>query len=172
MKLASLFLFFIFCSTPLTAQSGNTLKLNFDESGETYIKANVATQLWVRYTEMNPGSTINDVSVANTFEVSMRRLRIGVSAQLTPKFLIVTSFGGNNLNYNTDKSFQFKVLDLYTEYKFSDVLKVGMGKSGHQGLSRVDSRSYQSLLTLDAPVFSLNTINKIDDEARNLGIFA
>lgn len=172
MKTAQLLFLFIFSSSLILAQSSNKLRLNFDESGKTYIKANIASQLWVRYAEMNPGSTINDATVDNTFEVSMRRLRIGISAQLTPKFLIVTSFGGNNLNYNTYKSFQFKVLDLYTEYKFSDAIKLGMGKSGHQGLSRVDSRSYQSLLALDAPIFSLSTVNKIDDEARNLGVFA
>lgn len=172
MKTVVVFSFFFFLTIMLFAQPGNKLKLNFDESGNTYIKANIATQIWVRYAEMNPGSTINNAEVANTFEVSMRRLRIGISAQLTPKFLIVTSFGGNNLNYNTDKTFQFKVLDLYTEYKFSDAIKIGMGKSGHQGLSRIDSRSYKSLLALDAPIFSLSTVNKIDDEARNLGIFA
>lgn len=172
MKSAFLFLFFVFSSLLLIAQSEKKLKLNFDESGRTYLKANIATQIWTRYSEMNPGSTINNSEVRNTFEVSMRRLRIGISAQLTPKLLFVTSLGGNNLNYNTDKTFQFKILDLYTEYTFSNSLIIGMGKSGHQGLSRVDSRSYKSLLTLDAPIFSLNTVNKIDDEARNLGLFA
>ncbi|MET2984001.1 porin [Aureibaculum conchae] len=172
MKPVITFLLFTFSSILLYAQSNNKLKLNFDESGNSYIKANIASQLWLRYAEMNPGTTINDAEIKNTYEVSMRRLRIGISAQLTPKLLIVSSFGGNNLNYNTDKTFQFKVLDLYAEYKFSDAIKVGIGKSGHQGLSRVDSRSFKSLLTLDAPIFSLSTVNKIDDEARNLGLFA
>jgi hypothetical protein len=35
--------------------------------------------------DMNPGTSINSEEVANKFDISIRRLRMGVSAQLTPK---------------------------------------------------------------------------------------
>jgi hypothetical protein len=46
---------------------------------------------------MNPG-TINSEEVANKFDISIRRLRMGVSAQLTPKLYVYSMFGGNNIN--------------------------------------------------------------------------
>jgi hypothetical protein len=63
----------------------NRLKLNLDETGKTYIKAALTMQLWARYFDTNPGTTINNEITNSVFDLSMRRLRMGVSAQLTPK---------------------------------------------------------------------------------------
>ena len=58
------------------AQS-NRLKLNLDDSGKTYVKASVRMQLWARYFDSNPGTTINGEAANNVFDISMRRLRMG-----------------------------------------------------------------------------------------------
>jgi hypothetical protein len=47
----------------------------------------VRGQFWARYLDMNPGTSINSEEVANKFDISIRRLRMGVSAQATPKFI-------------------------------------------------------------------------------------
>lgn len=153
------------------AQS-NKLKLNLDESGKTYIKASVRMQLWARYFDTNPGTTINGENAAQVFDISVRRLRMGISAQLSPKLYVYSLFGGNNINVTTEKDFQFKVLDLFAEYEFSTALSVGMGKSGWDGLNRWNVRSSKSLMAIDAPLFSLLTVNKNDDGARGLGIWS
>ena len=149
----------------------NKLKVNFDETGETYAKAFVRMQLWTRYFDTNPGTTINNESTSNVFDISARRLRMGISSQLTPKLYVFSMFGGNNINPKSEIGFQFKILDLYAEYEFSKSLALGIGKSGWDGLSRWNVRSSKSLMALDAPLFSLLTVNKNDDSARGLGIW-
>ena len=170
MKLTKILFTLVFISSISYSQS-NKLKLNLDDSGETYIKASVRMQLWARYFDANPGTTINGESAANVFDFSTRRLRMGISAQLTPKLYVYSIFGGNNLNVTSEKDFQFKVLDLYAEYEFAKELSFGMGKSGWEGLSRWNVRSSSSLMAIDAPLFSLLTVNKNDDVARGLGIW-
>lgn len=161
----------LFSVSFLSAQS-NKLKLNLDGSGKNYIKASIRMQLWARYFDTNPGSTINGENTPNIIDFSMRRLRMEVSSQVNSKLFVYTLFGGNNLNEKTEKEFQFKILDLFAEYEFSKEFALGLGKSGWEGLSRWNVRSSGSLMTLDAPIFSLLTINKNDDEGRSLGIWA
>jgi len=167
----SVLIILILTTTTAISQS-NKLKLNFDETGETYVKASVRMQLWTRYFDANPGTTINGENVDNVFDVSVRRLRMGVSAQLTPKLYVYSLFGGNNINSKTEKDFQFEVLDLYAEYEFAKEFALGFGESSWEGLSRWNVRSSKSLMAVDAPLFSLLTVNKNDDGARGLGIWA
>ncbi|MBK5208437.1 MAG: porin [Flavobacteriaceae bacterium] len=165
-------LFLLLFISSLSYSQSNKLKLNLDESGKTYIKASVRMQLWARYFETNPGTTINGESANEVFDLSIRRLRMGVSAQLTPKLYVYSLFGGNNINVTTEKDFQFKVLDLFAEYEFAKEFSLGMGESGWEGLSRWNVRSSASLMAIDAPLFSLLTVNKNDDVGRGLGIWA
>ncbi|MBE0423399.1 MAG: porin [Lutibacter sp.] len=160
----------LFIASSSYSQS-NKLKLNLDESGKTYIKASVSMQLWARYFDTNPGTTISGESADNVFDLSVRRLRMGVSAQLTPRLYVYSLFGGNNINAATEKDFQFEVLDLFAEYEFAKEFSVGMGESGWEGLSRWNVRSSSSLMAVDAPLFSLLTVNKNDDNGRGLGIW-
>lgn len=171
MKVTRLLIILILVSQYTIAQS-NKLKLNLDETGKTYVKASVRMQLWARYFDTNPGTTINNEVANNVFDVSIRRLRMGISAQLTPKLYVYSLFGGNNLNSKTEKDFQFGVLDLYAEYEFSKAFALGFGESGWEGLNRWNVRSSKSLMAVDAPLFSLLTVNKNDDIARGLGIWA
>mgnify|MGYP006995562767 CR=1 FL=1 len=164
-------LFTLFFVTCIAYTQSNKLKLNLDESGKTYIKASVRMQLWARYFDTNPGTTINNESADNVFDLSIRRLRMGISAQLTPKLYVYSLFGGNNINVTSEKDFQFEVLDLFAEYEFSKEFSLGMGESGWEGLSRWNVRSSSSLMAIDAPLFSLLTVNKNDDAARGLGVW-
>ena len=50
------------------------------------------------------------------------------------------------------------ILDLYGEYTFGKYLSIGLGKSGWQGLNRWNIQSSSTLMGLDAPLFSLNTV--------------
>ncbi len=153
------------------AQSGK-LKINLDEEGKTYIKGSLRGQFWARYYDTNPGSSVNGDPTGSITDFSIRRVRMNVSAQLTPKLFVYSLFGSNNINTKTEKSFNFDLLDFYAEYDFNKTISVGMGKSSWDGLNRWYVRSSKSLMALDAPLFSLLTVNKNDDLARGLGTWA
>ena len=165
------FLLMVLYMTTSSAQS-NKLKIDLEQSGETYIKGFVRGQFWGRYLQMNPGSTINGEAVANKFDISIRRLRMGISAQLTPKLYVYSMFGGNNINLSNENNFAFDVLDLNAEYSFNKQFALGIGESSWDGLSRWTTRSSKTMMSLDAPLFSLLTVDKNDDLARGLGVWA
>lgn len=148
------------------------LKLNLDEEGKTYIKAFLRGQFWARHIEMNPGTTINGEVVNQKNDFSIRRVRVGISAQLTPKLFVFSLLGGNNINLTSEKNFVFDILDFNVEYEFAKEFALGIGESSWYGFSRWIARSSGSLMTLDAPLFSLVTLNKNDDSGRGLGVWA
>jgi hypothetical protein len=132
------------------------------------IKWNLTSQIWLRYSDLNEGSMINN-EVTNSFmDISIRRLRIPISSQVTPRIFIYSIFGGNNYNFK-NKTFNLEVLDLYVEYTFAKAFEVGIGKSGWQGLNRWNIRSAKTLMGLDSPLFTLNSVEKNDDLGRLFG---
>jgi len=129
---------------------------------------NITSQIWLRYSDLNEGSTINEEITDDYTDVSIRRLRIPVSSQITPKIFAYAIFGGNNYSARNE-SFAIEVLDLYLEYSFDKAVEVGMGKSGWQGLNRWNIRSSSTMMGLDSPLFTLNSVEKNDDLGRLLG---
>jgi hypothetical protein len=134
------------------------------------INWNVNAQVWLRYSDLNEGSLVNGEATNSFTDVSIRRLRIPISSQITPKIYAYVGLGGNNYNFK-EKTFALKVLDIYAEYRFNKSLEIGFGKSGWRGLARLNNRSYKSLMGLDSPLFSLNTVNKTDDLGRMFGVW-
>tara|TARA_Y100000034_G_scaffold134927_1_gene204886 strand:- start:59148 stop:60404 length:1257 start_codon:yes stop_codon:yes gene_type:complete len=140
------------------------------EKFQPKINWNVKAQFWLRFSELNEGSLVNNELTGSYTDLSMRRLRIPVSSQITPKVFVYSIFGGNNYNIN-DKDFRIRVLDLYVEYAFHKSFEVGIGKSGWQGLNRWNVRSNTSLMGLDSPLFTLNTVGINDDIGRMFGVW-
>lgn len=171
MKVSKPILFVLLVCSVGYSQS-DLLKLNLDEEGNTYIKAFFRGQFWTRHMEMNPGTTINGEMVNQKIDFSIRRVRVGISAQLTPKLFVFSLLGGNNINLTSEKNFVFDILDFNVEYEFAKEFALGIGESSWHEFSRCTTRSSGSLMTLDAPLFSLVTLNKNDDSGRGLGIWA
>lgn len=134
------------------------------------INWNVTAQIWMRHSELNEGSLVNNEAASSYFDVSLRRLRIPVTSQLTPKLFFYSILGGNNYNFKS-KNFPITVLDLYVEYAFNKSFEVGVGKSGWQGLSRLNLSSTKTPMGFDTPLFSLTTVGKTDDIGRVLGFW-
>ena len=147
------------------------LRYHLDTTGQTYLKANLRAQIWGRYTQMNPGTVIYGEPTSEYLDVSIRRLRMNFYGQLTPQLFVYAGLGNNNLSYRNSADFQIGLLDLYAEYAFHKAFTVGFGKSGYHGLSRLNLRSSRSMLGLDAPLFSLYSVNQTDHLGRNLGIW-
>ena len=132
------------------------------------IKWNITTQAWLRYSDLNEGSEINNELTDSFMDISIRRLRIPVSSQISPKIFLYSIFGGNNYNFK-NKTFNLEILDLYAEYSFDKAFEVGIGKSGWQGLNRWNIRSSKTMMGLDSPLFTLNSVEKNDDLGRLFG---
>lgn len=164
-------IFFLFTFFPSLIWGQEVLRRNLSEDGETYIKASVATTFWARYYNANPNTTINGTSVSRVTDISLRRLRIGLQGQITPKLFFYGLFGGNNYNFNSNKTDRIGILDLYAEYQFIPEFSIGAGKFGW-GSSRNSMRGSGSMMGLDSPSFALFTVNMNDDNARSWGGFA
>ncbi|MFJ1383270.1 porin [Capnocytophaga canimorsus] len=170
MKIRYLFAFVLFSafSSSLCAQY---LRRNFDESGTTYVKAAVRANFWARYYATNPGTLMGREATNQITDFSIRRLRMNFESQITPKLFLYSNFGCNNINMVTQKSIRFDIMDMYVQYAFSPEFALGMGEIGW-GASRGTMRSSKSMMGLDTPLFTLFTVNKNDDAARSLGMFA
>lgn len=156
------FLLLLILPIALFAQDKEKFKPTFDW--------NITTQFWLRYSDLNEGSEIHGESTDEFFDVSIRRLRIPISAQITPKIFTYGMFGGNNYNFKGD-TFPIGILDLYVEYSFAKYFEVGFGKSGWQGLNRWNVRSSKTLMGLDSPLFTLNSVEINDDIGRLFGVW-
>lgn len=131
-----------------------------------------ALQIWLRYTETNPGSTANLQPVNNITDFSIRRLRLKLAGALTPRLSYTIQFGENSINYITGRDIRLRILDAYTEIKINQALYLGAGKSAWTGLARGSTPATQRLLGLDLAPMATPTLNIEDDFLRTLGIFA
>src|SRR5579885_2134020 len=66
-----------------------------------YIKLNVCSQIWTRYTDNDPGTAVVGNPESSTMDLSIRRIRFVMTGQLTDRVGIYVQFGQNNLNYLT-----------------------------------------------------------------------
>ena len=74
-------------------------KKKLNESGSHYIKATLVGQIWSRYTDFNPGSTLNGYTKQSPFDIGIRRARVNFLAQPTDRIFFYAQFGQNNFNF-------------------------------------------------------------------------
>ncbi len=80
-----LIILILFSSSNALFGQDEKLRINLNESGDQYIKAAFSGQLWTRYTAMNPGTVIDNEPITSAFDFSIRRMRMGVFSQLSPR---------------------------------------------------------------------------------------
>ena len=169
-KIVFLFLVTLWMVMPASAQ---LLRHNFDDEGNTFIQGIARAQFWARYTETNPGTAVNGEVVNNVFDFSVRRVRLGVYAQVEKKWLFYVLLGNNNFNQSTLRTANLRLLDALAQYTFSEKLSIGIAKTTFLGAGRYSNGfSNASMLTLDPSVYYLNTLNHFDDMGRRIGVYA
>ncbi len=172
-----LFLCILTFSNQLMAQK-NDLKFWFDEAKGTYFQVTFLNQTWVRFNESNSGTKLNGVEETSTFDIGLRRTRIQMFGQITPKAFMYFQFGQNNFNAVYSNNGNRKIApffhDALCEYKLSNAnqLKFGGGLTIANGLSRFSQPSIGTIMTMDVPVFAQATVEKIDQFARKLSLYA
>jgi hypothetical protein len=199
------YLFFInlyiclFCSSLLVAQEKpkeetpapappkpkeiEELRLKLNEDGSHYIKATILNQVWLRYNESNPGTTVLGDPTSETFDIGLRRTRLQLYGQITERVFFYLQFGQNNFNYlagqnaansgnRKNQVFFHDALGEYRVFKGSDKLHLGGGLTITNGLSRFSQPSIGSIMSLDVPVFAQATVDQTDEFSRKLSIYA
>ncbi len=159
------------------------MRLKLNEDGSHYLKWTFMNQVWIRYNDSNPGTTVMGEPADQTFDIGLRRTRIQFFGQLTDHVFFYTQFGQNNFNFlagqnsnnNGNRKFQVFFHDALGEYKVwkdNDKLKLGGGLTITNGLSRFSQPSVSTIMTMDVPVFAQATVDQTDEFSRKLSIYA
>jgi len=165
------FLYFMHALGLLQAQN-HELRFNLDDSKEHYLKFTAVNQVWVRYTQHNPGSTVYGDPVKNTADLGIRRLRFQAFGQLTDRLFFYTQFGQNNLTYMQTRFTGAFFHDVVAEYTLSkEKLSMGGGLTGWSGLGRYASPAIGSVLSLDVPLYMQATNSTTDQFLRKLSVY-
>ncbi|TDE01068.1 porin [Flavobacterium sandaracinum] len=172
---------------------GAGLKFNLNEDGSKFMRVIAWNQIWMRSSEMNPGTMIGGEPTSTATDIGNRRLRFLAYAQVSKRYMILTHFGINNQTfinggatgasgtggYGAGKKPGLFFHDAWNEYavvlpekdkKFSFTL--GAGLHYYMGLSRLTMASTLNFLTIDAPIFNWPLIENSDQFARQVGLFA
>ena len=146
------------------------LKVKLNESGTKYFRLISWAQIQGVYSD-NVAATESPVSL------NLRRARVLMFSQITPKFLILTHFGLNSLTANTmspvgkGDGAQLFFHDVWAQYNVAKNHSVGAGLHYFNGISRLNNQSTLNMLTLDNNRQSWSTIGLSDQFARHLGVF-
>lgn len=172
---------------------GSGLKLNLNQEGNKYIRFIAWNQIWMRSSQLNPGTMVGDAGSSTQEDIALRRLRVLAYAQITPRYMIVTHFGINNQTftnggaagtsgtggYGAGKKPGLFFHDAWNEYAVvlpkegkSFSLSLGAGLHYYMGLSRMTMASTLNFMAIDAPIFNWPLIDNSDQFARQVGVFA
>ncbi|WP_343604560.1 porin [Fluviicola sp.] len=197
----------LLCSCSISAQDStgisrketsggyNGIRLKLDESGQSYLRMNIWTQFWLRTIENNPGTAVNKHPEDWTLDAGMRRMRIQIFGQVSPRFLLMLQLGSNNQSFasgggsgsgatGTGKRPPIYFHDAYGQFILAPEvnpetkkanrysLSIGAGLHCWNGVSRLTNASTIHLLTADAPIFNWPTIEMADQITRMFGVFA
>ena len=135
-----------------------------------YISLSGYAELWARYTQLNPGSRINNQAKSDVSDLSLRRVRVKMTYKPTEKLMFVLQGGTTNVNMNAKGSNYFDLLDAYAEYGFSDKIAFGAGRSTWRGLSRFTTGPLNTLL-FDLPAYATSNAGATDYTVRELSAY-
>lgn len=158
---------------------GDGLKVTINEEHDMYIRFLLWAQVWLRATQMSPGSVVNGSTNEWQFDVFLRRARFMTYAQLTDRVLILLHFGINNQTF-TNGGFgsdafrpQLFFHDVWVEFRaVKQYLYMGAGLLYWNGISRMTNASTLNFMALDAPILNWPTLDITDQFVRQLGIYA
>lgn len=165
-------------ATFLILLCGTAVAQTNQNAGESERKATNAVnisgsmQFWMRYTTLNPGSTIQGREEDHVYDLSIRRYRLKFSGQPTENIRYIIEFGNNDLsasNYNNQLP---RLLEANVEYELNQHFAFGIGKQAWTGLSRYAAPSTTQALAYDPDFIAAPFVNIYDDVLRRIGVYA
>ncbi len=152
---------------------GKGAVVKFNKDGSTSMRLLTWHQVWGRHMQLNPGSTVNGLPKTSTTDIALRRSRFLAFAKIRDKARIMMHFGINNQSFNGAKKPQLYVHGAWVEYPTgSPMLDIGAGLHYWNGISRMTNASTLNFLALDSPITHWATIERADQFARQMGIYA
>lgn len=176
----------------------NGFRVKISEDDNRYLRLMFWNQIWVRDMQLNPGTSINGQSAQRSFDIGARRMRMILTGQISPRFMIMAHFGINNQTFINggaagtggtggygagkkpgiffhDFTSEFAVIpefDPLTETNNFFSLYLGAGLHSYLGVSRISMVSTTNFLTLDSPIFSFPLVEASDQFVRMFGVYA
>lgn len=136
-----------------------------------YIAFSGYAELWARYSQLNPGTTVNGEQIDHVSDLSLRRIRAKMMYKPTENLLFVLQMGPSNVNVNSKTNTYMDLLDAYAEYSFSPKLQIGGGRSTWRGLSRYTTGPLNTLM-YDLPAYATSNTGISDIVVREMSIYA
>ncbi|MFN3201546.1 MAG: porin [Bradymonadia bacterium] len=147
-------------------------KLKLSEDGKQFLRFLTWHQVWTRYQEFNPGTTVQGKEKDDFLDIGLRRSRFLAFGDVAPGSTILMHFGINNQTFNNQRKPQLYIHDAWVDYRVvPEHLHIGFGLHYWHGISRMTNASTLNLLTVDAPILNWPTIERSDQFARYLGVF-
>jgi hypothetical protein len=160
-------------TTAPTIKPDKDLRINLNDDGSHYIKATFTGQVWARYNQSNPGTTVNGYEKPETYDIGLRRVRTQLYGKVSDKIFVYTQFGINNFGYNSPRKTGIFFHDVVTEYYVTKrSLQIGGGLTSWNGFARYSGVSVSSSLALDVPLYQQTTNDANDQFLRKLSIYA
>ncbi len=154
------------------------LRHNLSEDGKLFFQATFLNQVWFRFNESNPSTTVEGQEEKQTFDIGLRRTRIQLFGQISERTFLYFQFGQNNFNSQFNLGANRKAAaffhDALCDYRLSqgNQLIVGGGLTIANGLSRFSQPAIGSIMTMDVPVFAQATVDQTDEFSRKLSLYA
>ncbi|MDF2448011.1 MAG: hypothetical protein K0R26_515 [Bacteroidota bacterium] len=160
-----------FISLSQTA-SKSEVKVYLNADSSRYIKGTGLAQIWLRYNNNNPGSTIFGTEKRESYDVGLRRVRYQVMGQLNKNVFFYTQIGINSFNHLTARKTPIFFHDVTAEYTvLKTYFTLGAGLNGWNGTARYTSSGVANILCMDLPVIEETTNDITDQFVRKLGIY-
>jgi hypothetical protein len=149
------------------------VKLKFNEEGNQYIKFTGLNQVWVRYADLNPGSTVYGDQQTSIGDIGIRRLRFQTFGQLTERVFFYAQFGQNNFSFLQQRYTGAFFHDAITEFAVHPkYLSLGSGLTAWGGFLRYSAPSVGTIMSLDVPLYQQATNGQSDQFVRKLSAYA
>lgn len=146
---------------------------NLNEDGSHYLKATFTAQIWARYNQSNPGSTLFGYPVTESYDIGLRRVRSQFFGKIHDQVFFYSQAGINNFTTNSARKPGIFFHDVLAELQLTPrSIQVGMGLTAWTGFGRYSSPAVATFLGFDAPLYQQSTNDGSDQFLRKLSIYA
>ncbi|MBG7606233.1 MAG: hypothetical protein IZT58_16650 [Actinobacteria bacterium] len=160
----------------LLAPDGRAKKIqvSLNEDGSLYLRFAMWLQVWTRAMQNNPGTTVLGNDQAWSGDVGLRRARFLMFGKIAPRTFMLMHIGINNQTFRNARKPQLYFHDAWVEFEASKKghFSIGAGLLYWNGISRMTNASTITFMSLDSPIFTWPMIERTDQFARQLGIYA
>ena len=160
----------------LVASDGRAKKIqvSLNDDGSLYLRFAAWLQVWTRAIQNNPGTTVLGKEDAWYGDVGLRRARFLMFGKIFPRTFLLMHIGINNQTFRNARKPQVYFHDAWLEFEASKkgYFSMGGGLLYWNGISRATNASTITFMSLDAPIVNWPTIERTDQFARQLGLYA